>query len=95
MSAGAGDDVTQPTDLVGTEATFKMERAIACLALELPAEVWEDVRDTWHAAKDSLAADILALEARVQKLRDALSVIAVETSIHDAQKKARTVLDDD
>lgn len=34
-----------------------MERSIACLALELPAEVWEDVRDKWHAALDHLRAD--------------------------------------
>jgi len=38
------------------EATAEMERAIACLVLELPAEVWGDVRDRWHRARDSWRA---------------------------------------
>lgn len=53
-----------------TPPTLEMERAISALALELPAEVWEDVRDRWHAAKDALVAsynakvDDLARETR-------------------------------
>lgn len=34
------------------EASFEMERSIAALALQLPAEVWEDVRDKWHTASN-------------------------------------------
>lgn len=95
--------MTQGTENVGTEATFKMERAIACLALELPAEVWEDVRDIWHAAKDSLAGEIenahedcAVLERRVQKLRDALFFVAhTASNLTNAQFHAKQVLHDD
>lgn len=43
---------------VSTPETAEMERAVAALALELPGEVWDDVRAKWHAARDSLAAEI-------------------------------------
>jgi hypothetical protein len=46
----SGETVTSPT--------LEMERAIGALALELPAEVWEDVRDRWHAARDAMAEEI-------------------------------------
>ncbi len=45
----------------------EMERAIVYLALELPAEVWEDVRDKWHAAREALVAERDRLQERFQK----------------------------
>jgi hypothetical protein len=47
---------------VGTvTATYEMERAIACLGLELDGEVWEDIRDKWHTAKDALVGEMKRL----------------------------------
>lgn len=34
----------------------EMDKVIKCLALELPAPVWEDVRNRWGAAKAALSA---------------------------------------
>jgi len=46
-----------------------MERSIAALALELPAKVWEDVRNNWRAARDSLRTEV----ERLQLGRDAIT----------------------
>lgn len=52
---------------VSTNETAEMERSVAALALELPAEVWDDVRARWHAARDSLGAEIDRLRSEARK----------------------------
>lgn len=59
MTEPLATDTPTPNEAVdfntGDPPTLAMEKAVACLAVELPAEVWEDVRDKWHAARDALA----------------------------------------
>lgn len=72
-----------------SEQTADMERAIACLALEVPAEVWEDVRDKWHAARDRS-------EAKYQTMRSWLGwcIGFIEQSGGVIPKEAKRLVED-
>ena len=67
--------------------TFDMERAIARLALEVPAEVWEDVRNRWWAARDALHTLILAEHsARLEAKRARDRLFADQRKAHGHER---------
>ena len=39
-----------------TKEIEEMDKAVRCLALELPEQVWKEVNDRWHKCRDSLLA---------------------------------------
>ena len=41
-----------------TDSVSEMDRAIQCLALEVPEDVWKDVHEKWCAAFEALQAQI-------------------------------------
>lgn len=53
MTADPVVSVTDAPDQLD-RAIAAMERGVACLAVELPGDVWTDVRDRWHAVRDAL-----------------------------------------
>jgi hypothetical protein len=53
-------------DAENLDEVATMEVAVACLAVELPGDVWDDVRDKWHAVTgeiDRLRRQIGALDS--------------------------------
>jgi hypothetical protein len=46
-----------------SDAIAEMERAIGALALELPGEVWTDVRDRWERVRAALDRQQAVVEA--------------------------------
>lgn len=56
--------------MIDAKPVADMERSVGALALELPAEVWGDVRDKWTAARNELVAEGERLQAVIAKEAD-------------------------
>lgn len=90
------DNQSVEEDFAEFPARAAMERSVACLAVELPGEVWTDVRDRWHAARDEAEAAWETLVqneavhvAEIDRLRTILTEVATSDSSALAMLKAR------